>query len=668
MLDREKAKNRVDELTKELDKYSYEYYVLNQSSISDADFDSMMEELILLEKQFPEFKYKSSPTQRVGGQVVESFKKIKHKRMMLSLGDIFNFDEVYDFDQKVRDALKVDSVEYMAELKIDGLAMSIDYVDGKINYCATRGNGTIGEDVTSNVITIRNIPGSIDIKTPLEVRGEIYMPKASLAALNEECVKNNKPLFANCRNAAAGSIRNLDSSIAASRKLDGFWYYFVNAKEYGIQKHSQALDFIEKLGFRTNPERRLCKNIEEVIDYIKEYAEKRPNLDYDIDGIVIKVDDLTKYDELGFTAKTPKWAIAYKFPPEEVHSKLLDIVLTVGRTGQITPNAVLSPTRVQGSLISRATLHNEEFITEKGLMIGDTVIIRKAGDVIPEVVGPVLSARTKDAYEFKMPDTCPVCGSPLIKIGPKHFCLNENCLTKNIEQIIHYASREAMDIDGMGDKVVETLFNQGFIKDIPSIYHLFEYKNEIVNMDGWSFKSFDNLIKGINNSKTNSLEKLLFGLGINEVGTKTAKTLAKIFKNMDALSKATYDELVSIDDIGPVAAASIIEYFANAKNQNVLKLLIEDGVNMSYSGKDVIDMNNFFYKKKIVLTGTLNRYGRSEATAILESFGAKCSSSVSKNTDYVIYGSEAGSKLDKAIELGVKTLSEEEFLNKLEGK
>ena len=380
-------KRRIDELVELLNRYNYEYYTLNQSSVDDATFDNLMEELILLEKKYPEFKHKISPTNRVGGQVVDSFKKVAHKRQMLSLADAFNYDEVFDFDRKVREALGTTKVTYMAELKIDGLAMSMDYIDGSLNYCATRGDGVVGEDVTSNVITINSIPLKIDVQKGLEVRGEVYMPKASLEECNEKNALEGRPLFANCRNAAAGSIRNLDSSIAASRKLNAYWYYFVNAADFGIKKHSESLEFIEKLGFRTNKERRLCNGIDEVIKYINEYHDKRASLDYDIDGIVIKVDDLTTYDAIGYTAKTPKWAIAYKFPPEEAKTKLLDITLTVGRTGKITPNAILSPVRVQGSLIQRATLHNEDFIAEKGLKIGDTVIIRKAGDRCPQSGG-----------------------------------------------------------------------------------------------------------------------------------------------------------------------------------------------------------------------------------------------------------------------------------------
>ena len=656
-------KSRIDELVELLNRYNYEYYTLNQSSVDDATFDNLMEELILLEKKYPEFKHKVSPTNRVGGQVVDAFKKVTHKRQMLSLADVFNYDELYDFDRKVREALGTSSVEYMAELKIDGLAMSMDYVDGKLNYCATRGDGTVGEDVTTNVVTIKSIPLVINDSKPLEVRGEVYMPKASLKECNERNEQEGRPLFANCRNAAAGSIRNLDSSIAASRKLNAYWYYFVNASDFGIYKHSDALNYIEKLGFRTNKERRICNGIEEVIKYIDEYHVKRPQLDYDIDGIVIKVNDLRTYDQIGYTAKTPKWAIAYKFPPEEAKTKLLDITLTVGRTGKITPNAILSPVRVQGSLIQRATLHNEDFIAEKGLKIGDTVVIRKAGDIIPEVVLAIKEARNGQEIDFVMPNVCPVCGEPLTKIDAMHFCTNDNCLARSVEKLIHYASRDAMDIEGMGEKVVEQFFNQGFLTDIDSIYELKKYREEIIEIDGWSYKSIDNLIEAIEKSKSNSMEKVLFALGIKEVGQKMSKTLSRIYKSIDALSNATFEELTSIPDVGPVLANSIVEYFKNENNINTFEKLKIQGVNTKYLKEDSIDSENFFYNKKVVLTGTLVNYGRKEAGEILESLGAKVQGSVSKVTDVVIAGSEAGSKLDKAQKLGVRVMNEDEFIS-----
>lgn len=655
-------KERVKELRELLERYNYEYYHLNASSVSDAEFDRLMNELIMLENEHPELKSPLSPTQRVGGTVAEEFKKITHKRLMLSLANAFSESDLRDFDKKVCETLGVKKVTYMAEMKIDGLAMSLDYVDGELNYAATRGDGNVGEDVTQNVITIKSIPTHIKVDKPFEVRGEVYMPKASLNALNEERQKQNQPLFANARNAAAGSIRQLDSRVAASRKLNAFWYYFVNANEFGFTRHSEALNYIETLGFRTNKERRLCDGIEEVLAYVEEYTLKRPTLDYDIDGIVIKVDDITKYDILGYTAKTPKWAIAYKFPPEEVQTTLEDIIFTVGRTGKITPNAKLSPVRVAGSIVQRATLHNEDFVVSKGMMIGDTVVIRKAGDVIPEVVKSLKEKRTGNEKPFVMIDKCPVCGEPLTKVDAMHFCLNPHCDAKHIEGLIHYSSRDAMDIEGLGEKIVELLFNEKFINDIPSIYNLYNFRQDIIFMDGFKDKSVDNLIDAIEKSKQNSLEKLIFGLGIKEVGAKTAKILAKKYLTMDELMKASYEDLLAIPDIGPISATSISEYFKNENNIKLIEELKNLGLNMKYLGIISSDVTSPFYGKTVVLTGTLSSMGRKEATELLENLGAKVAGSVSKNTDYVIFGEEAGSKLDKARALGVKTLDEDSFL------
>lgn len=655
-------KDRVEELTRLLERYNYEYYNLDSPSVSDQEYDRLMNELILLEKKHPELKSSLSPTQRVGGAVLQEFKKVTHKRPMLSLGNAFNDEDLIDFDRKVREVLKLDKIQYMAELKIDGLAMSLDYINGKLNYAVTRGNGVVGEDVTSNVITIRSIPTKILKKDNIEVRGEVYMPKKSLSNLNNERKKSGESLFANARNAAAGSIRQLDSKIAASRGLNAFWYYFVNAEDFGIKRHSEALDYITKLGFRTNPERRICNGINEVLDYVMEYTKKRNELDYDIDGLVIKVDDMTKYEILGYTAKTPRWAIAYKFPPEEVITKLEDIIFTVGRTGKITPNAVLAPVRVAGSLVQRATLHNEDFIEEKSLMIGDYVSLRKAGDVIPEVVRPIINKRNGSEKPFKMIEKCPVCGSTLVKIDAMHFCMNENCDARHIEGLIHFASKEAMDINGLGERVVEQFFNQGFIKTIPDIYKLAKFREEIINLDGWKDKSIDNLLEAIELSKMNSLERLLAALGIKEVGQKMAKTLAKLFLNIECIQNETIESLMAINDIGPVVAESIYSYFHDKNNLSMLNELQELGVNFTYLGKQITKSSSKFMGKTVVLTGTLEKYGRKEATNLLEDLGAKVSSSVSKMTDYVIYGSEAGSKYDKAIELGVQTLNEDEFL------
>ena len=435
------VKERIDEIRSLLEKYNYEYYVLDNPSVTDAEYDRLMQELIMLENEHPEFQSPLSPSQRVGGVVQDKFKEVTHKRMMLSLANAFNEDDLRDFDKKVREITGLDKVIYMAEMKIDGLGMSLVY-HGNLEYAATRGNGVTGEDVTANVITIKSIPSRINTPEDFEIRGEVFMPKKSLERLNKEREQTGEPLFANARNAAAGSIRQLDSGIAASRGLDAFWYYFVNASDFGIRYHSEALKMADELGFKTNPERRLCNGIEEVLKYIEEYTEKRSSLAYDIDGIVIKVDDMSLYDKLGYTAKTPRWAIAYKFPPEEVITKLEDIIFTVGRTGKITPNAVLTPVRVAGSVVQRATLHNEDFITEKELKIGDYVVIRKAGDVIPEVVRPVKERRTGTEIPFVMINNCPVCGMPLIRKDAMHFCCNPHCDARQIESTIHFSRRE----------------------------------------------------------------------------------------------------------------------------------------------------------------------------------------------------------------------------------
>lgn len=659
------AEKRVQELTTLLEKYNYEYYVLNQSTVSDQEFDRLMEELKKLEEEFPTLKKKNSPTQRVGGEVQSEFKKIPHKRLMLSLADIFNEDEIRDWDKRIRSILHVDEVEYVGELKIDGLGMSLIYENGEFQYAVTRGDGIMGEDVTANVMTIPSIPMHVKELRPFEVRGEVYMPKASLEATNIQRRLAGEAEFANCRNAAAGSIRNLDPKVAASRKLDAYWYYLVNARELDIHVHSDALNYLDELGFRTNKERRILRGADELIAYVEEMGKKRPSLGYDIDGIVFKVNNLNEYDTLGYTAKVPRWAIAYKFPPEEVTTKLLDIVISIGRTGRVTPNAILTPVRVAGSTVQRATLNNEDFIKEKGLMIGDIVALHKAADVIPEVTGPVLSRRDGTQTKWVMPANCPVCGHPLSKVKNMHYCLNPECNSRKIEKMIHFASRNAMDIDGMGANVIEEFFAEGFLHDIPDIYHLSDHATEIKELDGWSDKSMNSLLDAIEASKKQSMERLLFGIGIKEVGEKMAKVLSKRYKNLDELAKANEEDLLKIPDVGPVAAKSIVDFFMNDKNKAEIELLRQEGLNFDYLGTDTLDVNSFFYGKTIVLTGTLTRYSRQEMTDILEGIGAHCAGSVSKKTDLVIAGPGAGSKLDKANELGIEVIDEDKALDYL---
>ncbi|HHT67404.1 MAG TPA: NAD-dependent DNA ligase LigA [Erysipelotrichaceae bacterium] len=659
------AKERIEQIRSLLEKYNYEYYVLDNPSVDDVEYDRLMQELILLEKENPDLRSPLSPSQRVGGLVQDKFKEVTHKRTMLSLANAFNEDDLRDFDKKVREISGLDKVTYMAEMKIDGLGMSLVY-RGSLQYAATRGNGVIGEDVTANVLTIKSIPSRINILEDFEIRGEVFMSKKTLERLNRERALAGEPLFANTRNAAAGSIRQLDSTVAASRGLDAYWYYFVNSSDFGVRYHSKALEMAASLGFKVSPERRLCSGIEEVLDYINEYTKKRESLSYDTDGIVIKVDDMSLYDKLGYTAKTPRWAIAYKFPPEEVVTKLEDIIFTVGRTGKITPNAVLEPVRVAGSLVQRATLHNEDFILDKGLKIGDYVVVRKAGDIIPEVVRPLIERRSGEELPFTMITNCPVCGSLLERKEAMHFCLNPFCEARQVESIIHFASREAMDIEGLGERVAEQFFNQGFFKNIVEIYDLSQYREEVIALDGWQSKSIDNLLGAIEKSKGNSLEKVLFGLGIKEVGAKTAKTLARKFENIENLISATTEQLLEIPDVGPVVASSIVNFFSDERNLAIINGLKERNINLTYLGSTSSAADSYFSGKTVVLTGTLNKYGRKEATTILENLGAKVTGSVSKATDIVIAGIEAGSKLDRAHELGITVLNEEDFLALLE--
>jgi len=659
----EEAKRKHEELVRIIEKYSYEYYVLDNPSVTDQEYDSKYEQLEELEKEFPSLITITSPTQRIGNTVLKGFKKVTHRIPMMSLADVFNEDELLEWNEKIEKELYLKEVEYSAEMKIDGLSLSVVYEDGVLQYCATRGDGITGEDVTTNALTIPSIPTRIPLMGHVEVRGECYMPKASLEALNKERLVNGEPLLANARNAAAGSLRNLDSSVAKKRKLDAWFYYFEDAEKFGFKKHYDSIMYLKKLGFKVNPEMRVVKGKEEILNYIKEYTKKRNSLDYDIDGIVLKVNDFNYYNSLGYTAKTPKWAIAYKFPPEEVITKLEDIVYTVGRTGKITPNAVLDPVRVAGSIVKRATLHNEDFVKEKGLMIGDYITLRKAGDIIPEVVNAIKERRTGEEIPFKMITHCPDCGSELVKVDAMHFCLNKNCPSRHIEGLIHYCSKDAMDIDGMGERVVEEFFALKFISDIPSIYSLKDHREEIINIDGWSNKSIDNILDAIEKSKENSLERLLFGLGIKEVGSKMAKTLARIFKNIDELASKTVDELKQINDVGEVCANSLYNYFHDENNIALIDKLKELGLNMKYLGKVDISEQSIFFNKKVVLTGSLTHFSRSEATELLENFGAKVSGSVSKATDLVIAGEAAGSKLKKAQELNIKVISEEDFLN-----
>lgn len=658
-------KERVKELTELLNRYNYEYYVLNQSSISDAEFDRLMQELQRLEEKRPDLKDRLSPTSRVGGAVSSEFQKITHTRLMLSLANAFNEDDLRDFDRKIREATGLKVVPYMCEVKIDGLAMTLVYDKGKLVYGATRGDGNVGEDVTNNLLTISSIPTTIKDERNIEIRGEVYMPKKSLELLNEERKQTGEQLFANARNAAAGSIRQLDPKITARRKLNAFWYYFVNANECGFTLHSDSLNYIKSLGFRVNEERRKVNGIEEVLEYVKEYTEKRPSLDYDIDGLVIKVDDIRLYSEIGYTMKTPKWAIAYKFPPEEVYTKLHDILITVGRTGRVTPNAILEPVRVAGSMIARATLNNEDFINALDVRIGDYVKLHKAGDVIPEVCGVDLKRRPQDSKPFVMSEECPYCGHKLVKKDAVHYCVNEDCPSRSINKLIWFASDGGMDIDGLGDSLIEDLFNENLLKEFDDIYTLKTHREELLLLDGIGKKTADSLFEAIEKSKKNSVEMLIAGLGIPFVGKKTARILAKHYKSLDNLINAKYEDLVGLKDVGDKTAESLRNYFENSKNIDVIEKLKMEGVNILCYDSEVEAKENFFKGKKFVLTGALESSDRNSMTKRLEALGAISASSVSKATDMVIVGSDPGSKYEKAKTLGIRIIYEDELLSLL---
>ncbi len=658
-------KKRVEELTNILNDANYKYYVLDEPTITDQEYDKYLRELEELEQKYKEFARDDSPTKRVGGEVLDSFKKVTHKIPMMSLSDVFSESEVVNFDERIKkEGIRP---QYVCELKIDGLSVSLLYEHGKLVRAATRGDGVVGEDITHNVKTIKSVPLTLNEDIDIEVRGEIYMSKKSLEKVNLERIKNGEKPLQNARNGAAGSIRQLDSKVAAKRGLDVWIYHLPNPLDYGIHTHYEALEFMKKLGFKTNPNNRLVNNINEVLEFISEKNAERKSLPYDIDGIVIKVNNIDQQQELGFTAKYPKWATAYKFPAEEVLTRLNDIIFTVGRTGQITPNAVLDPVIVMGSTIARATLHNENYIKEKDLRIGDIVSIRKAGDVIPEVVEVKKERRTGNEKNFEMIHNCPICGTTLVKKEGQvdYFCLNEHCPTRKIESLIHFAERDAMNIDGLGEKIMEDFFNFSFIRTIPDIYLLQTHREDLTRLEGYGEKSVTKLLEAIEKSKSNSLEKLLFGLGIPHVGSKTAKIIASHYHNIDNIIKATLEDLSSINDIGEIIAKSIVDYFQKEDNKIIIERLKQYGINMNYLGQKIIK-DETFYGKTFVLTGTMTEYKRDEAKSLIENYGGKTSSSVSKKTDVVIAGAEPGSKYDKAVELGITIWSEEDFKKNIE--
>lgn len=656
--------NRILFLRKELEKYSIEYYVYDNPSVSDQEYDRLMQELMTLEEKHPEMYDANSPSQRIIGQVLEGFEKVRHDSQMLSLGNVFNYEEIEEFVNRIQGSVK--DAEFVVECKYDGLAMSLIYENGSFVRAVTRGDGLVGEDVSANIKTIQSIPMHIPERRHVEVRGEVYMPKKSFEELNERQKKNNQALFANPRNAAAGSIRQLDSGVCASRKLDAYWYYFQNAQDFGILTQQEALDRMRSLNFKVNPLYKVCKNTKEIWEFIQSIQEKRNDLPYEIDGMVIKLNSLSDQRALGSTAKVPRYATAYKFPAERVQTRLLDIVITVGRTGKITPNAVLEPVRIAGTTVSAAQLHNEDMILSKDLRINDIVVVQKAGEIIPEVVSSVKERRDGSQVPYVYPTHCPVCGSRLVRLEGEaaHYCINQDCPARVVESMIHFASRDAMDIDTLGDKKIEQLHEFGFLNSIEDIYFLHEHREELLEKRGYQKKSVDKMLETIETSKKQPLALLLYGLGIRQVGKKAAAILANYFGSMDALMKADVDTLVSINDIGPITAQSIVEFFKDESNQKLIQTLKEQGLNMIQEKQEI--KASRFTNKTVVLTGTLEHYTRNEAKEILENLGANVSGSVSKKTDYVIYGTAAGSKLAKAQNLGVATMSEEEFVEEVE--
>lgn len=654
------VQEEISKLVSLLNKYSYDYYVEDNPQISDTEYDTLYKQLEKLEENHPEYILENSPTQRVGDRVLDEFEKITHKVPMLSLSNTFSTEDLRDFDARISKLVPDHSVEYICELKIDGLAISIKYEDGRLVSAATRGDGSVGEEVTENIKTIFSIPKVLKDNRTFEVRGEVYLPRKSFELLNSERESNNEVLFANPRNAAAGSLRQLDSKITAKRRLSAFIYSIVG--DDNIVSQENALNTAKEYNLPVNPNFKLCKNIDEVIDYINYWTEHKKNLPYDIDGIVIKVNSYSTQEEVGYTQKSPRWATAYKFPEEELATKLLDVELSVGRTGIITPVAILDPIVISGSTVSKASLHNKDIIEELDIHIGDMVVVKKAGEIIPKVVRVVRELRTEGSTKYTMPNTCPSCGQQTYtkENDPFTRCKNPDCPDQNIRRIIHFASRDALNIEGLGDKVVTTLYEKGIIAHTIDLFSL--EREKLISLDRMGEKSVDNLLNAIENSKQNSLDKVIFALGILNVGKKAGKILAEKYLNLTNLMNATLDELVNLDDVGQITAESILDYLSDENNIKFINDLIKVGMNPQYEVQEV-NTDNIFAGKTVVLTGKLVELTRNEAKEYLEKYGAKVTGSVTSKTDLVIAGEKAGSKLAKAEQLGIRVINEEEFAN-----
>ncbi|HFX3761859.1 NAD-dependent DNA ligase LigA [Enterococcus faecium] len=663
----DEAAKRAEELRTRLNQWSREYYVEDKPTVEDYVYDKEYAELVAIEEQYPDLITSDSPTQRVGGKVLEGFEKVTHDIPLYSLNDVFSKEELIAFDQRVQKAVgRV--VDYCCELKIDGLSVSLRYEDGNFVRGATRGDGTVGENITENLKTVRSVP--IKLKEPMniEVRGECFMPKRSFVQLNQDREAEGKDIFANPRNAAAGSLRQLDSKITAKRNLDTFLYTVADFGPMQAKTQYDALEELEKIGFHTNREKRLCHSIDEVWSYIEEYHDKRVDLPYEIDGIVIKVNEFSLQDQLGFTVKAPRWAAAYKFPPEEVETLIENIEWTVGRTGVVTPTAIMTPVRVAGTTVSRASLHNGDYIKLKDIRLKDTVLIYKAGDIIPEVSQVVLDKRPKDSEEYQLPTHCPVCGSELVHLDEEVAlrCINPKCPAQMKEGLNHFVSRNAMNIDGLGPRVLEQMYDKKLVADVADLYKLTE--EELLTLDKIKEKSANNILTAIDNSKDNSVERLIFGLGIRHVGAKAAKILAEHFGDLETLSKSDYESIIALDTIGDIIGDSVVTYFSNEEVHELMNELKQAGVNFEYKGlrnAQLQEVESPFKEKTVVLTGKLTRFTREEAKETIENLGGKVTGSVSKKTDIVVAGEDAGSKLTKAQELGIEVWTEDQMADAL---
>lgn len=652
-----KTKQRIEELTNLINQANYDYHTLDKPTLTDYLYDQYLKELMDLEEKYPEYKLSDSPTEKIGGTVLEGFVKVNHSVPMMSLANVFNIEELKAFDERIHKVTQ--TYEYISELKIDGLAVSITYEQGRFIRAATRGNGLVGEDISENVKTIKSIPLRLSEDVDIEVRGEIFMPHKSFNQLNDDRLQQNQALFANPRNAAAGTIRQLDSGVVAKRNLDVFIYQIVHAENY-VSTQEEALTYLAKLGFKINTHFHISKDINELIKHIKDYNHLRKELNYETDGVVIKINAFDMHEQIGYTVKHPKWATAYKFEAEQAITKLNDITFQIGRTGVITPVAELEPVIISGSKVSRATLHNEDYIKAKDIRIGDMVKVHKAGEIIPEVIEVDLSQR-KNQQPFMMIDNCPVCGEPIKRKEGEadHYCTNVDCPGKHMNALIHFASRVAMDIDTLGEKVVETLHELGFLNSISDIYRLKNHEKDLIGLPGFAEKKVEKLIQAIEDSKTQSFDKLIFGLGIKHVGSKVARLLVNHYETVDHLVAATYEELITINEIGEMIAQSVTSYFQKDENLKLIEELKSFGLNLSYEKKTIT--KHEFNDKTFVLTGKLETYTRDEAQALIEKLGGRVSTSVSKKTDYVLAGLDAGSKLVKANQLGIKVLNEEDF-------